>query len=450
MTLGRNDPCACGSGRKYKRCCGAPSTAGIQEDSVKNTITITARGTWTEEGRQLFAAHALAQRFDRFLRQIDDGLREEGVPIPDRPEAAVRAAEKATGKALPADVPDRDPLPMAYEGGDMVLRIRRWYQERYKGALGPAVRIESEFQFLQLIEEIDQKLTESGVPIPGRPMAAGFEFCTLLKEELRGYPLDREPVPGRYTGDDLLIHMDRWYKDRYGDRLKMDGTQGAVVVLIRGTPWVADLPFIIGSGKGVRFVCEYGRPTTLPSKPNVIRRGDPPPPPADYNVLKSIRDLPDGLAKSLTEAEREEVLSGFLLGRRVHAALDRLKRGQGLVEMARGDLHAAVTHLSEKWVKAGQSKWASLQAAEKILKAYIEEADGTYKFSHKLSDLTTQAEHLGLPRVDTGWTQDIQCPAGVRYGQPAVSVSEAVTAHHASLRMLAHVAEHLKPARQGS
>lgn len=447
MTPGRNAPCTCGSGRKYKRCCAARSTAGIQEDKVNNTITITATGTWTEEGRQFFAAHALAQRFDRFVRHIDDRLREEGVPIPDRPEAAVRAAEKATGTALPNDVPDRDPLPMVYEGEDRVLRIRRWYQERYKGALEPSTRIESESQFLQLIEEIDQKLAERGVPIPGRPIAAGFEFCSLLKEELRGYPLDRKPVSGRYTGDDLLIHMDRWYKDRYGDRLNMDGTEGAVVLLIRGTPWVADLPFIIGSGKGVRFVCEYGRPTTLPSKPKVMRRGDQPPPPADYNVLDAIRDLPDGLAKSLTGAEREEVLNGFLLGRRAHVALGRLKRGQGLVEMARGDLHAAVTHLSEKWVKAGQSKWASLQAAEKILKAYIEEAGGSYKFSHELSDLRTQAEKLGLPRVHTGWTQDIQCPAGVRYGQPAVSVSEAVTAHHASLRMLAHVAEHLRPAR---
>ncbi len=24
-TTGRNDPCPCGSGKKYKRCCGAPA-----------------------------------------------------------------------------------------------------------------------------------------------------------------------------------------------------------------------------------------------------------------------------------------------------------------------------------------------------------------------------------------------------------------------------------------
>ena len=27
---GRNEPCWCGSGRKYKKCCGAPSSADTQ------------------------------------------------------------------------------------------------------------------------------------------------------------------------------------------------------------------------------------------------------------------------------------------------------------------------------------------------------------------------------------------------------------------------------------
>ena len=27
FTAGRNDPCACGSGRKYKKCCGADASA---------------------------------------------------------------------------------------------------------------------------------------------------------------------------------------------------------------------------------------------------------------------------------------------------------------------------------------------------------------------------------------------------------------------------------------
>ena len=29
MTTGRNDPCPCGSGKKYKKCCGAPKPRTI-------------------------------------------------------------------------------------------------------------------------------------------------------------------------------------------------------------------------------------------------------------------------------------------------------------------------------------------------------------------------------------------------------------------------------------
>jgi uncharacterized protein len=31
-TVGRNDPCPCGSGKKYKKCCGAPGGASDADD----------------------------------------------------------------------------------------------------------------------------------------------------------------------------------------------------------------------------------------------------------------------------------------------------------------------------------------------------------------------------------------------------------------------------------
>ena len=30
MDIGRNEPCPCGSGKKYKRCCGAPKTDPLE------------------------------------------------------------------------------------------------------------------------------------------------------------------------------------------------------------------------------------------------------------------------------------------------------------------------------------------------------------------------------------------------------------------------------------
>jgi hypothetical protein len=343
-----------------------------------------------------------------------------------------------------SDIPNRDPTPGVYHGDDLVIRIHRWYEKRYRGALGPATRIESEAEFLQHMEEIDEKLRARGMPIPGRPLGAIGEFATLLNEELRGYPLERDPVPGRYTGDDLVIHIARWYQDYYGDKLNIHNKTGEIVILLRGDPWIMELPLIYGGGRGPRFVCEYGLLTTLPNEPQVYRPGDPPPPRTVYNVLGAIVGLPDGLAKSLAETEREEILQAFLWAWEAYELLWHPKRA-GLVELARADLKAAVSALSGHDRYPGPSKWSSLQASEKLLKAFIEDRGGTYTFSHDLSALEAQAVALGLPALDSTWIQAIQCPAGVRYGQPAVSLVEAVDAHHASFRVVAHVVPHLSP-----
>lgn len=432
MKVGRNNPCPCGSGKKHKRCCATATPGSSTQRSPRRPMN---------RARQVDPETA----FDRYVTRIDGQLREEEVPIPDRPAAAVAEAARVTASPLrSSDVPDRDPTPGVYHGDDLVIRIRRWYERRYKGALGPATRIESEAEFLQHMEEIDEKLRAQGTPIPGRPLVAIGEFAARVSEELRGFPLERDPVPGRYTGDDLVIHIARWYQDHYGDKLNIRNKTGEVVILLRGDPWIMELPLIYGGGRGPRFVCEYGRPTTLPNTPQVYRRGDPPPAPADYNVLDAIVGLPDGLAESLTEAEREGILQVFLWGREAYEMLWRPRR-TGLVGLAQADLRTAVTALSGHDWHPGPSKWASLQASEKLLKAFIEDRGGTYKFSHDLSALEAQAVGLGLPTLDSGWIQAVQCPAGVRYGQPAVSLAEAVDAHHGSLRVVTHVVPHLSP-----
>lgn len=433
MKVGRNDPCPCGSGRKHKNCHGASTTAE-QRSAPK--------------GSRVDPLEA-ERRFERFVEAINDRLREADTPIQDRPSAAVAAAAQMTWTVLRSDVPDRDPTPGVYSGDDLVIRIRRWYTARYSTALEPAPRIDSEDEFLSQMDAIDERLRTQGVSITGRPIVAIGEFSKLLHEELRGYPLDREPVPGRYTGDDLVIRIDRWYRDRYGDRLLMDSKNGRVVIILRGDPWVMDLPLIFGGGGGLRFVCEYGRPTTLPSTPRVYRRGERPQA-SEYNVLDAIVGLTDGLAKTITKAECDEILQVFLWGREAYEALRHSTRS-GLVELVEGDLEAAVVHLSGHY-QPGLSKWASLQAAEKIVKAYIKETSGGHKFGHDLTDQASQAASAGLPIIDPALIQDIQCPAGVRYGQPSVSVAEAVAAHHASLRVVAHVVPHLprrRPLSQG-
>jgi hypothetical protein len=403
-----------------------------------SAITITARGSVTQYGKELLAEIARGKLFLQQIQRIDDDLRDEGIPIPDRPGAAISVAERELGQSHPATRQDSGPARGVFTREELTMRVQRWYEQHYSGALGPAMRIEFEAAFQQHIDQIDRKLREASVPIPGRPIAALLEFSKLTGSELRICSLDREPLPGRYLGDDLSIRVAQWYEERYGDRILMDGKEGQVVVLLRGEPWVMELPLILGGGSGPNFICGFGRATTLPAEPVLYRLGDVPPPSSDYNVLDSIVGLTDGFAKALTSEECETILEGFLVGRTAYSRLSGSSR-DGLLALVRGDLDAAVAHLTGNFSQTGLSQWASLQATEKVLKHYLETLVGSYKHGHKLVDLESQAVAAGLPPLDPTWLPAIQCPAGVRYGEICVSVEQAVAAHLASLRVISHV-----------
>lgn len=88
----------------------------------------------------------------------------------------------------------------------------------------------------------------------------------------------------------------------------------------------------------------------------------------------------------------------------------------------------------------GLSKWASLQAAEKFLKAYITQKGATAPFSHDLQRLATLAESHGLPSILHAELGKVQCSADVRYGRIPVTKQEAVEAHHVAIGICAEVA----------
>lgn len=440
MGVGRNEPCPCGSGKKYKRCHGATESVSAPRNGAGDTITMTVRGSFTEYGKELLGEIARQNAFQQLIRRINDDLREEGIPIPDRPKAAILAARKETAQASPGS---------AYSPADLTGRIQGWYEQHYRGALSPAVRIETEADFQRHIEQIDEKLRATSVPIPGRPLAALHEFSVLTRSELAICSLDREPVHGRYLGDDLSIRIARWYEERYGDRILMENKDGQVVVLLREDPWVMKLPWILGGGRGPNFICGYGRATTLPTEPVLYRLGDAPPPPSDYNVLDSIDGLPDGLARVLTQAECDSILKAFLVGRDAYTRFGLAGR-DGLLSLVRGDLEAAVAHLTGRIRQSGLSQWASLQGTEKVLKHYLKTILGSYKTGHKLSDLEKEAVTAGLPPLDPTWLPAVQCSASVRYGEVPVSLTQAVAAHHASLRVISHVLAALPPASHRS
>lgn len=84
----------------------------------------------------------------------------------------------------------------------------------------------------------------------------------------------------------------------------------------------------------------------------------------------------------------------------------------------------------------GESKWASLQAAEKTLKAAIALQGETFPYSHDLTRLATRLIEAGVPVAVQPLVDAIQCTPGIRYGEEACSEAEALAAHQASLELV--------------
>lgn len=58
--VGRNDPCPCGSGKKYKKCCGREETVDLQQvvDAELESVLVD----FAEQGLEPKEFHQLTQR----------------------------------------------------------------------------------------------------------------------------------------------------------------------------------------------------------------------------------------------------------------------------------------------------------------------------------------------------------------------------------------------------
>lgn len=292
---------------------------------------------------------------------------------------------------------------------------------------------DSRSEFQALMEEIDRDLREADVPIHARPIRAHTEL-------IERFPIRRvllrpghDPPPDSFRDRDLAEHAYRWYDERYGDRLLIDSGVGRAVVLIRDDPWTLNLPIMYGPHDLVAAPGAESAPEGLRNRSE----------PATYNVLDSLSDMPQGLKQSLTENECRTVLETFVLAFRCFNEM-RPHEERPLVGSARANLDATVEHLTAHPRRQGLAQWSSLQAAEKMLKAFIKAHAGDHPYHHRIGDLADDAYEQGLPRIPPPVIEGIDLlgsdRADVRYGEVDVSLAEAVTAHHESLRLCHHVA----------
>jgi len=280
-------------------------------------------------------------------------------------------------------------------------------------------------EFDQLMLGIDRELTDQGVLIWRRPFYAWMEVCKRFGiSDGFGWPgnhysLRRNPS--------IMDRVSKWYEERYGDRIKVDIGPGRMAVLIDGNVWTLRLPRIFGT---IRFFASRAKSSTR-------MRG---PMSSSGNIIDFIEGLPDGLRSSLSDAHMSQIMADFILGFDGFRAIESLTRSD-LAKSAIADVAISVEHLLARNPEYGLSKWASLQAAEKTLKAAIQIAGGTFSKTHKLGELAERARAVGLALDIDHETASIQCDPGIRYAQEPCSLKDAIGAHHAVFSLAIKVVE---------
>lgn len=283
-------------------------------------------------------------------------------------------------------------------------------------------------EFEELMIEIDTILKEKDITIPNRSIQALLEAGSLLEiEDMKVFPFKSNPIEGVYEGDSLLAHISKWIDGRYGDRLKLDPSLGQCLIIIRGDPWLLNYPFIFGH---IRFICERDL-----TKKFVVNKSGKPQKKPEINLLKLIENLPQPLANELTDDELQTLLDHFINFLDLFTKTRDHYKNEELINSGLIDLKESAVYCVRGRVSYHLSKWASLQAAEKFLKFYLDQKNVAFPYIHNLEELAQQAYRNGLPTINQDIINDVQCEARVRYETSTDSTNDVVKAHLGALEI---------------
>jgi hypothetical protein len=273
--------------------------------------------------------------------------------------------------------------------------------------------------FEAMMREIDAKLKAEGVEIPSRPISAVGEVSMRYGDipiPLGDGAIKLPPELERHRP--LAAAIRNWYDDTYGDRIKIDMSAGRIVLLLEGDLYTLQIPRFFGS---VNFMAVREWRPKVP-----IGRG-----PATCNVVQLVDDMTPGMAKTLSDEALLAIWSAFEIGLPACYTIESTQ--SELMAIARSDVKVAVSNLMDRNDHFGASKWASLQSAEKVLKAAILLRGARFKFVHELKPLCDQLAGLGVIFNHAQFIADIQCTPKIRYGEEPCTREQALAAHHASL-----------------
>lgn len=277
----------------------------------------------------------------------------------------------------------------------------------------------SDAEFDAVLTEIDDQLRTESDRIVGREIRGWMKFCQRFQMSF----LLADPLAGRIV---------EWFKVLYGSRLNVDMDFGKSFVAIRGDTYRLRCFRFYGAMYAICSIEAIGRDICERTSQGIERRA--------VNLLDdSIEELTPELARRLSLLECSEILKRyaemFLAFSGMEGALSSRYGGTDAPYMkeAMDDLLESSESILARRPNYGQSNWASLQAAEKVIKSYILEKGGTHGKIHKLDELCKFATQVGLRPISQALIQAIQCKPEVRYDSTLVTKDKALAAHKAAL-----------------
>jgi hypothetical protein len=266
--------------------------------------------------------------------------------------------------------------------------------------------------------EIDNELRASNSQVSGRELRGWMNFCQRFNLAMR-------------MDDPLAVRIFDWFKKQYGDRLNLQMDFGTTVAHIRHDRYPMRLIRIYGS------TIVHCDPVLHDSNfgPSLRTDGTPP----KSNLLNYLQGLTREFIKLLTPDECNDLLDAYVRG---VLGFSRMQDAHGspLSKETLDDLHQSAAHLTAHNPNYGFSRWASLQATEKLVKSFIVGRRQTPNKTHDLGILVTSAVSLGMPAPSPANVQEIQCSANVRYSAASVGKFEALKAHYAALILCGDIA----------
>lgn len=275
------------------------------------------------------------------------------------------------------------------------------------------------------MEEIDKEMRDDGIPVTARQIKGWLRFSSRFGL-------------GLLMSDPLSQRVMDWFETRYGDLLKVDNAIGNLPVIIRNDIYRMRVPMFYGK---IEFICDLRFWIPEPGNQIAVKPADPLP---RVNILNCIYGLTESYALTFTFEEQEHIV--LILTRNIDylMAIDRIS-AVPLIEQGKGDLKASIAHLFERPPQYGLSKWGSLQAVEKFLKAFVSSKGGAFPHNHNLQALASLAEARGLPAISSTKIANVQCSAGVRYGEIVVSPTEAVESFYSAINMCGQISTNMQP-----